>query len=207
MYSATFRAMAIATAISCSVLTIFGATQHPVDPLGSHSVNELDIRRATPGDAAAIREIYNYEVENETSTFDLVPRTLEVQQAWIMERSGAFAVVVATLNGQVVGFGALSEYRDRAAYSTSVEDSIYVSRAHGRQGIGKAILTHLLNEADASGFHTVMARIGAASVASRALHEACGFTLVGIEREVGRKFGRWLDVALMQCILHERKRI
>ncbi len=157
-------------------------------------------------DAAAIREIYNYEVENETSTFDLVPRTLEAQQAWITERSGAFSVVVATTAEQVVGFGALSEYRDRAAYSTSVEDSIYVSRAHGRKGIGRAILEHLLDEAEASGFHTVMARVGASGVASRALHEACGFTMVGIEREVGRKFGRWLDVALMQRILHERKR-
>lgn len=169
-------------------------------------MDKLCIRRATLDDAAAIREIYNFEVENETSTFDLVPRTLEVQQAWIMERSGAFAVIVATLNEQVVGFGALSEYRDRAAYSTSVEDSIYVSREHSRKGIGRALLGHLLDVADASGFHTVMARIGTAGVASRALHEACGFTLVGIEREIGRKFGRWLNVALMQCILHERKR-
>lgn len=169
-------------------------------------MNELCIRRAALNDAMAIREIYNYEVEHETSTFDLVPRTLEVQQAWITERSGAFAVVVATQNEQVLGFGALSEYRDRAAYSTTVEDSIYVSRAHGRKGIGRAILEYLLDEADASGFHTVMARIGASGIASRALHEVCGFTLVGIEREVGRKFGRWLDVALMQCVLHERKR-
>lgn len=167
-------------------------------------MNELRIRRATLDDAAAIRAIYNFEVENETSTFDLVSRTLEVQQAWIMERSGAFAVVVATLDEQVVGFGALSEYRDRAAYSTSVEDSIYVSRDHGRKGIGRAILEYLLSEAETSGFHTVMARVGAAGIGSRALHEACGFTLVGIEREIGRKFGRWLDVALMQCILHER---
>jgi len=170
-------------------------------------VNELSLRRANVDDAAAIREIYNFEVEHETSTFDLVPRTLEVQQAWILDRSGAFSVVVATRADEVVGFGALSVYRDRAAYSTTVEDSLYVSRAFSRQGIGKAILEHLLDVADASGFHSVMARIGAAGIGSRAVHETCGFTLVGIEREVGRKFGRWLDVALMQCILHERKRI
>ena len=170
-------------------------------------MNELLIRRAELEDAAAICEIYNFEVENETSTFDLVPRTLEVQRAWIMERSGAFSVVVATKADQVVGFGALSVYRDRAAYSTTVEDSLYVARAFSRQGIGRAILEHLLEMADASGFHSVMARIGASGVGSRAVHEACGFTLVGIEREVGRKFGRWLDVALMQCILHERIRI
>ena len=205
MSSVTFIASATALTNSLPVLMIFGATRCPVNPLSSLSVNEPKIRRATLEDAAAIREIYNYEVENETSTFDLVPRTLEVQQAWIMERSGAFAVVVATFNEHVVGFGALSEYRDRAAYSTSVEDSIYVSRDHSRKGIGRALLTHLLDEADASGFHTVMARIGASGIGSRALHESCGFALVGIEREIGRKFGRWLDVALMQCILHERK--
>ncbi|MEO8362769.1 MAG: N-acetyltransferase family protein [Ilumatobacteraceae bacterium] len=168
-------------------------------------MNDLSIRRATIEDAEAIRQIYNFEVENETSTFDLVPRTLEAQQAWIMERSGAFSVVVATAAEQIVGFGALSVYRDRAAYSTTVEDSLYVSRAFTRQGIGRAILEHLLDMADASGFHSVMARIGAAGIGSRAVHEACGFTLVGVEREVGRKFGRWLDVALMQCTLHERK--
>ena len=201
MSSVTFGTLVGAPMISCLVLRIF---QDLANPLSSHLVNDLCIRRATLDDAAAIREIYNFEVENETSTFDLVSRTLEVQQAWIMERSGAFAVVVATLDEQVVGFGALSEYRDRAGYSTSVEDSIYVSRDHSRRGIGRAILEYLLSEAEASGFHTVMARVGAAGIASRALHEACGFTLVGIEREIGRKFGRWLDVALMQCILHER---
>lgn len=201
MSSVTFGTSVSTPVISCLVLKIF---QYLANPLGSDLVNELRIRRATLDDAAAIRAIYNFEVENETSTFDLVPRTLEVQQAWIMERSGAFAVVVATLDEQVVGFGALSEYRDRAAYSTSVEDSIYVSRDHGRKGIGRAILEYLLSEAETSGFHTVMARVGAAGIGSRALHEACGFTLVGIEREIGRKFGRWLDVALMQCILHER---
>lgn len=168
-------------------------------------MNDLIIRRATPDDAAAIREIYNHEVEHETSTFDLVSRTLEVQQEWIRARSGAFAAVVAMLDGQVVGFGALSEYRDRAAYSTSVEDSVYVSRSHSRQGIGRAILEFLLNEAIESGFHVVMARIEASGSGSRALHQACGFTLVGIEREIGRKFGRWLNVALMQCVLHERE--
>lgn len=168
-------------------------------------MNDLLIRRAVPDDAAAIREIYNHEVDHETSTFDLVTRTLEAQREWIKARSGAFAVVVATLDGQVVGFGALSEYRDRAAYSTSVEDSVYVSRSRSRQGIGRAILEYLLNEALESGFHVVMARIETSGSGSRALHEACGFRLVGIEREIGRKFGRWLNVALMQCVLHERE--
>ena len=165
----------------------------------------LRIRRALVTDAAAICEIYNHEVQFETSTFDLVPRALETQAAWITARSGAFSAIVAvTPEDEVVGFGALSEYRDRAAYSTSVENSVYVKRDLGRQGIGRLILKTLLEQAADSGFHVVMARIEASGTASRALHESCGFTLVGIEREIGRKFGRWLDVALMQCVLHER---
>jgi phosphinothricin acetyltransferase len=165
----------------------------------------LRIRRALVTDAASICEIYNHEVQFETSTFDLVPRTLENQTAWIAARSGAFSAIVAvTPEDEVVGFGALSEYRDRAAYSTSVENSVYVKRDFGRRGIGRLILKTLLEQAADSGFHVVMARIEASGTASRALHESCGFTLVGIEREIGRKFGRWLDVALMQCVLHER---
>ena len=165
----------------------------------------LRIRRALVTDAAAICEIYNHEVQFETSTFDLVPRTLENQSAWIAARSGAFSAIVAvTPEDEVVGFGALSEYRDRAAYSTSVENSVYVKRDLGRRGIGRLILATLLEQAADSGFHVVMARVEASGTASRALHESCGFTLVGIEREIGRKFGKWLDVALMQCVLHER---
>ena len=165
----------------------------------------LRIRRALVTDAAAICEIYNHEVQFETSTFDLVPRALETQAAWITARSGAFSAIVAvTPDDEVVGFGALSEYRDRPAYSTSVENSVYVKRDLGRQGFGRLILATLLEQAADSGFHVVMARIEASGTASRALHESCGFTLVGIEREIGRKFGRGLDVALSQCVLPER---
>lgn len=163
------------------------------------------IRQAREADAEAIRAIYNHEVEFETSTFDLVPRTLEAQRQWIAARSGAFSAIVAVdANDVVVGFGALSEYKDRAAYKTTVEDSVYVDRSLGRNGIGRLLLTTLLDQAEASGFHSVIARIEASSASSRGLHESCGFGLVGIEREIGRKFGRWLDVAHMQCVLHER---
>jgi L-amino acid N-acyltransferase YncA len=167
----------------------------------------ITIRHAIVDDADAICQIYNWEVEHETSTFDIVPRSLESQRAWIAARSGAFAAIVAVDEAnRVVGFGALSEYRDRAAYSTTVENSVYVHRDFGRRGIGTLLLTSLLDHATASGFHAVMARIEASGTASRQLHASCGFQLVGVEREIGRKFGRWLDVAIMQCLLHERAR-
>ncbi len=163
----------------------------------------VTIRPATAADAGAIAEIYNREVTETTATFDLVPRTLEGQQEWLAARSGAFAAIVGvdTTTRQVVGFASLSPYKERAAYRTTVEDSIYIHRDFGGRGIGKALLERLIEVARQSGFHSVIARIEASSTASRALHSSCGFELVGIEREVGRKFHRWLDVAVMQRML------
>lgn len=167
-------------------------------------MEDVRIRRATPADAPAIAAIYNHEVEHETSTFDLVPRSAQDQLDWQNAREGAFGVFVAELAGEVVGFGALSPYKERAAYRTTVEDSVYVRRDMGRRGIGRVILAHLLDTAADGGFHAVMARITTLSVGSIGLHENLGFREVGVEREVGRKFGKWLDVCLMQVLLHER---
>jgi phosphinothricin acetyltransferase len=174
------------------------------------------VRLATIHDAEEIRRIYNHEVENTTATMDLVPRTLADQRDWLAQRSGAFAAIVAVLDESggtgatgatvetVAGFAALSPYKERAAYRTSVEDSVYVRRDLAGRGIGRLLLTEMLDIAERSGFHSVMARIEASGDASRVLHERCGFTLVGIEREIGRKFNRWLDVAVMQCLLTDR---
>ena len=182
------------------------------------------IRLAGLDDAAQIRSIYNREVEGTTATFDLVPRTLEDQRNWLAARTGVFSAIVAVDpgappvappagasavgddgsrpgTGHVVGFASLSPYKERAAYRTTVEDSVYVHRSAQGRGIGTALLEHIVDLAAASGFHAVMARIEATGTASRALHARCGFELVGIEREVGRKFGRWLDVAVMQRLL------
>ncbi len=174
----------------------------------------IDVRPARLADAEAIRTIYNHEVLTTTATFDLVPRSLDDQQQWLSARSGAFSAIVAVEGpdeigesgeaGEVVGFAALSPYRERAAYRTSVEDSVYVRRDRAGRGVGRLLLSALLDIAEQSGFHAVFARIESSGEASRALHAACGFRLVGIEREVGRKFNRWLDVALMECLLHER---
>jgi phosphinothricin acetyltransferase len=165
-------------------------------------VADVRIRLAEVSDAAVLRAIYNLEVTTATSTFDLVPRSLAEQVAWLQARSGAFSAIVAVDgDGEVVGFASLSPYKERAAYRTTVEDSVYVARTRGGEGIGTLLLSHLVDVARASGFHSVIARIEAGGEASRALHSRCGFQLVGIEREVGRKFSRWLDVAVMQLVL------
>lgn len=161
----------------------------------------MHLRLATRDDADPIREIYNLEVTTSTVTFDLVPRSLDDQQAWLAARSGAHAVLVAEIDGAVAGFGSLSPWRDRPAYSTTVEDSIYVHRDHQGKGVGKALLSELVRTATAHGFHACMARIVGGHDASIALHRSCGFEVVGTEREVGRKFNKWLDVVLMERML------
>jgi L-amino acid N-acyltransferase len=159
-------------------------------------------RLAQDSDSEAIRTIYNREVLTSTVTFDLVARTPEDQVAWMDEHSGAHpAVVAVTAEGQVCGFGSLSPWRPRPAYRTSVEDSVYVDPSFQGHGVGRGLLEELVYLADSHGFHAVLARIVGGHEASIGLHKACGFEVVGTEKEVGRKFGRWLDVVLMQLLI------
>jgi L-amino acid N-acyltransferase len=159
------------------------------------------IRLAERRDAGAILDIYNVEVASSTVTFDMVPRTLDEQVTWIDNHSGGHPSIVAEVDGEVVGFGSLSPYKDRPAYSTTVEDSVYVRHDHRSTGVGRALLTELVRLGRDHGFHSVIARIVGGHEASIALHAACGFEHVGVEIEVGRKFNRWLDVVEMQRLL------
>jgi L-amino acid N-acyltransferase len=169
---------------------------------GVGSVPSMRTRPARLDDAEAIRAIYNLEVTTSTVTFDLVPRTPAEQRAWLSERSGAHAVVVALdTDGAVAGFASLSPYKDRPAYATTVESSVYVRRDCQGRGVGSALMADLLATATSHGFHAVLARIVGGHEASLALHRRHGFSVVGTEREVGRKFGRWLDVVVLQRLL------
>jgi L-amino acid N-acyltransferase YncA len=166
----------------------------------------VQIRLAERRDAAGIRAIYNHYVAESTALFDMVPRTLDEQVQWIDEHSGAHPAVVAVVRGEddadhVVGFGSLSPFRPRPAYSTTVENSVYVLGEHQGRGVGRLVLEDLLHLATLHGFHSVIARIAGDNEPSIALHASCGFEIVGTEREVGRKFGRWLDVVEMQRLL------
>ncbi len=161
----------------------------------------MHLRPATPADAAATAAIYNHEVTTSTVTFDLVTRTVEEQADWLGARAGALEVVVAEVDGAIAGFASLSPYRDRPAYRTTVEDSVYVHADHRGTGVGRALLGEIVAVADGRGFHSVMARIVGGHDASIRLHAGLGFEHVGIEREVGRKFGRWLDIVIMQLLL------
>jgi L-amino acid N-acyltransferase len=155
-------------------------------------------------DVEGIRSIYNTEVLDSTVTMDLVPRTVEAQRQWIEAHQGAHGAIVAVetpVGGgaeQILGFASISPYRSRPGYSTTVENSVYVHREHQNRGIGRLLLDDVLHLAEESGFHSCVARILAGHEASIRLHASRGFDLVGIEREVGRKFGRWIDITLMQ---------
>ena len=156
------------------------------------------------GDADAVRRIYNAEVVTTTVTFDLVERTAAEQFAWIEDHTGGHPAIVAVDDehpGEILGFASLSPYRSRPAYAPTVEDSVYVHRDHRGRGVGRLLLGDLIELARDHGFHSVMARIVGGHETSIALHQACGFEEVGREREVGRKFGKWLDVVLMQRML------
>lgn len=168
----------------------------------------MRLRLVQPEDAEAIRSIYNHEVTSGANTFDLVARSLEEQRRWIDRHRGAHPAIVAVEDGvaggtgtQALGFAVISPFRDRAAYATTVEDSVYVHGDHRGRGVGRALLDELLRLAAGHGFHAVIARISSENEPSMRLHRACGFELVGVEREVGRKHGRWLDVAELQRML------
>ena len=174
----------------------------------------MRIRLAEVADAEAIRTIYNVEVLDSTHTFDMVPRSRVEQEAWILEHSGVHPALVAVedsgsgtagpagANGEIVlGFGSLSAFRERSGYSATAENSVYVDRSQRGRGVGQALLAELLVLASAHGFHSVIARIAGHNEVSIGLHEAAGFELVGVEREVGRKHRQWIDVVELQRLL------
>ena len=166
----------------------------------------MRVRLATLGDAEAIRAIYNPEVLGSTVTFDLVARSLEDQEKWIDEHSGAHPAIVAVEDGAIAGYGSLSPYKERPAYRTSVEDSVYVHRGWQGKGVGRLLLASLVGLAADHGFHAIFARIVGGHDASIALHEKCGFETIGVEKEVGRKFNQWLDVVVMQKLVDRNDR-
>jgi phosphinothricin acetyltransferase len=167
-------------------------------------------------DAAALINIYNPEVIETTVSFDLVPRSLEEQEEWIRLHLKTHTCIVA-LNDEddlgevgargelIVGFGSVSPFRERPAYATTVENSLYVHRGARGRGVGETLLRELIVTAGESGFHSVIARIVGENEGSIRLHEKCGFTLVGTEIEVGRKHGRWLDVVEYQYVVGARQ--
>ena len=161
----------------------------------------IRIRTATEADLAAVNAIYNHYVLASTCTYQEEPTTADERAAWFAAHDGAHPITVAESGGEVVAWGSLSRFHPRAAYRRTVEDSLYVRHdLHGR-GIGSAVLADLLERATALGHRSVVGVISADQPASIALHLRHGFAECGRLREVGHKFGRWLDVVYLQRLL------
>jgi phosphinothricin acetyltransferase len=165
------------------------------------TIPPVQIRCATTEDLPAINDIYNYFVLNSTCTYQEEPEPLHERHAWFTAHGPAHPITVALLAGEVVGWGSLSTYHKRAAYRNTVENSVYVAHAHHGRGIGRALLQDLIDRAREIGHHTIIAAIDGEQPRSITLHAKMGFKEVGLMRELGFKFGRWLDVHYLQLML------
>ncbi len=160
----------------------------------------ITVRRATLDDLPAITEIYNDAVLNTTATFDTQPKSLDEQKAWFNEHGMKYPLMVAEVDGAVTGWASLSRWSGRCAYANTAEISVYVSRTRRGKGIGRQLIREIVAEGQRVGLHTLIARIAGGNEVSIHLHESVGFTHTGIMREVGEKFGKLIDVYMMQKI-------
>ena len=162
----------------------------------------LHIRPYTEKDIPAILAIINDNILHSTSLYDYEPRTLEKQTALLAEKCNKnFPVIVAEINGKLAGFGMYGEFRFRDAYRFTVEHSVYVSADFKGKGVGSELLQTLIQLAKQQGLHTMVGVIDAENLNSIRFHEKFGFEKVGVIKESGFKFGRWLDSVFMQKML------
>ena len=166
-------------------------------------MQSTSIRPATPADIAAITRIYAEAVRHGTASFELEPPDeAEMARRFRTLVDGGYPYQVAEIGGTVVGYAYAGPYRPRPAYRFSVEDSVYIDPGAQRRGIGRALLSRLIDAAERRGYRQMIAVIGdSAQTASIELHRALGFRLVGTIENVGFKFDRWLDTVLMQRAL------
>jgi phosphinothricin acetyltransferase len=158
------------------------------------------IRPAQLSDLNTITEIYNEAIRTTTTTFDTEPKTKDEQKAWFDSHGPRYPILVAESNGVVIGWACLSQWSDRCGYSGAAEISLFVRQEFRGKGIGKRLMEAIISEGKRVGLHTVIGRIAEGNDVSVHLAESLGFRHIGVMKEVGRKFGRLLDVHLMQKI-------
>jgi len=163
----------------------------------------LELRRATPSDALAIHAIYEHAVRYGTATFDVeAPSPAAIASRLVELVDAGFPYLVAVQDGAILGFAYAAPFRLRAAYASTLEDSVYIAPSAQGLGVGRLLLEALVRTCEAAGYRSLLALIGdSASAASIGLHAACGFTPAGTLHAVGFKHGRWLDVVLMERAL------
>ena len=160
------------------------------------------VRKAEERDLPELLEIYNYEVLNGVATLDLHEKTLDDRRKWFLAHTGSHRIIVAEIDGKAVGYASLSPYREKEAYKSTVELSIYVDVNFRRRGIAKALMGEILEIArNDKSLHTVVSVITSGNEASEKLHKDFGFTFCGTLREVGFKSGSYRDIDNFELIL------
>jgi phosphinothricin acetyltransferase len=162
----------------------------------------VEIRRAVVADLAAITEIYNEAILTTTATFDTETKSAAERMEWFQSHDERHPILVAVLDGQVVGWASLSKWSDRCAYADTAETSFYVKSEYRGRGVGRQLKAAIIEEARRLRLHSLIARVADGSSESLHLNEEFGFVHVGTLKEVGRKFGRLLDVHILQKMLN-----
>ncbi len=160
----------------------------------------FSIRPATVNDQPAIMEIYNEAVENTTATFDTDKRSIEKQMEWFKSHKHNHPIIIGEENGIIKGWASLSPWSDRKAYDQTVEVSVYVDFNYRGKGIGKKLLEIITLEGKRVNNHTILSRISAGNEISIHIHEQLGYRHIGVMKDAGMKFGRYIDVHLMQFL-------
>lgn len=163
---------------------------------------EYQIRKASKADLPGILEIVNHEIQHSASIYDYAERSLEQQTAWFQEKqNNHYPVWVAETKHQILGFGTYGIFRPKEGYKFCVEHSIYIHHEHQGKGIGKQMMTQLIRSAQEQNIHSMIAGIDASNQGSIDFHKQFGFIETGTLKEVGFKFGKWLDLTFMQLTL------
>ena len=159
-------------------------------------------RQAADKDLSQLLEIYNDIILTTTAVYDYRPHTLSMRQQWLdSKREQGFPVFVAEEGDVIVGFSSIGSFRNWSAYKYSVENSVYVAKEKRGKGIGKLLLPPLIEAAKKLEMHTIIASIDASNESSLRLHKSFGFEEVAHFKQVGYKFGRWLDLKFLQLML------
>ena len=163
----------------------------------------MRVRAAVDDDLPAIQTIYAHHVATGLGTFETeAPDVAEMRARHGRILQAGFPYLVAETDGRIAGYAYASAFRPRAAYRSTVEDSVYVAHDAIGVGIGQALLNGVIERCTALGLRQMLAIIGdSQNAASIGAHRACGFSYVGVLTSVGRKFDRWVDVVIMQRAL------
>jgi len=158
------------------------------------------IRKAELKDIEQIRSIYNKAILKTIATFDIEKKDLTEMKKWFKSHGPKNPIIVAEIGKEIVGWASLSSYSTRCAYSDTAELSLYVKKEYQGKGIGNKLMRTIIEEGEKAGLHTIISRIADGNKISVKLHEKYGFFYVGVLKEVGKKFGKIIDVHLMEKV-------